>query len=91
MVAEAYFACQHHYGIPKEAALAGLRELLSKPTFHVHTALLELLSRENIASTNPGFIDRLIHAEYAANGLSLATFEKPARRLSHTQVLDGSH
>lgn len=33
VVLEAYFACQHHYGMAKDAVLTGLHELLSIPTF----------------------------------------------------------
>ena len=88
VVAEAYFACQHHYHMPKGVVLSGIRELLSKSTFVVQPALLELLSRDDVASSKPGFIDRLIHSEYAAHDIPLVTFEKAGNRLSGTRVLD---
>ena len=87
VVLEAYFACQHHYGMPKEAVLAGLRTLLSMTTFVVHPQLLPLLATESLASAKPGFLDRLIHAEATTARLPLVTFEKAASRLPQTQIL----
>lgn len=63
VVMEAYFACQHHYGMPKAAVLRGLLALFSMPTFVVHPQLTSLLSMPDLASAKPGFLDRLIHAE----------------------------
>jgi len=87
VVLEAYFACQHHYGMAKGAVLAGLQQLLSIPTFVVHPQLLPLLATEGLAAAKPGFLDRLIHAEASTARLPLVTFEKAAARLPHTQVL----
>ncbi len=90
VVLEAYFACQHHYGMPKAAVLAGLHTLLSMPTLIVHPYLLPLLAAEGLASAKPGFLDRLIHAEANAARLPLGTFEKAAARLPFTRLLKAS-
>jgi predicted nucleic-acid-binding protein len=87
VIAEAYFACQHHYGITKADVIVGLHSLLSKRTFLVHPDALALLAQEGIASAKPGFLDRLIHAEYAELGAPLAIFEKAARKLPGTRFL----
>ncbi len=87
VIAEAYFACQHHYGVGKSDVIEALHSLLSKPTFLVHPDALALLSKEGIASAKPGFLDRLIHAEYAEHSAPLATFEKAARKLSDVRVI----
>jgi predicted nucleic-acid-binding protein len=87
VVSEAYFACQHHYGMAKADVLTGLLTLLSQATFVVQPALLELLAVGGLGTSKPGFLDRLIHAEYAASNLTLVTFEKAANRFSGTQVL----
>ena len=87
VIAEAYFACQHHYGLTKADVITGLHSLLSKRTFLVHPDALALLAQEGIASAKPGFLDRLIHAEYAELGTPLATFEKAARKLPGTRFL----
>lgn len=87
VVLEAYFACQHHYGMPKDAVLAGLQRLLSMPTFVVHPQLLPLLATPGLATAKPGFLDRLIHAEAESARLPLVTFEKTAARLTNTRLL----
>ena len=87
VVAEAYFACQHHYRMPKAEVLVGLATLLSQPTFLVQPALLDLLTVDGLATAKPGFLDQLIHAEYAASSLTLVTFEKATTRLSDVLVL----
>ncbi len=55
VIAEAYFACQHHYGLTKADVIVGLHSLLSKRTFLVHPDALALLAQEGIASAKPGF------------------------------------
>ncbi len=90
VILEAYFACQHHYGMAKDAVLTGLLRLLSLPTFVVHPQLLPLLATEGLATAKPGFIDRLIHAEATTARLPLVTFEKAAARLPHTQLLQAA-
>ncbi|HSP43586.1 MAG TPA: PIN domain-containing protein [Luteolibacter sp.] len=87
VVSETYFACQHHYNIPKAEVLKGLHTLLSQPTFVVHPDLLELLATKGLATAKPGFLDRLIHAEASTAGLTLVTFEKAAARLPRTHLL----
>jgi predicted nucleic-acid-binding protein len=87
VVLEAYFACQHHYGMAKETVIAGLRTLLAMPTFVIHPQLLPLLAIQGLATAKPGFLDRLIHAEATTAGLPLATFEKAAARLPDTLLL----
>ena len=88
VVAEAYFALQTHYGVPKKEALAALREFLESgdvtPTGH---ALEVLRTLERPASSKPGFIDRVIHAEISSRGGRMATFEKSATKLPDTIVL----
>jgi predicted nucleic-acid-binding protein len=87
VIMEAYFACQHHYKMPKADVLRGLHTLLSLPTFVVHPQLLTLLSTEGLATAQPGFLDRLIHAEARNAHLPLVTFEKAATRLADSLVL----
>ena len=88
VVAEAYFALQTHYGVPKKEALAALREFLeSGDVSPIGRALDVLRSLERPASAKPGFIDRVIHAEISSKGGRLATFEKSAAKLPGTIVL----
>ncbi len=86
VISEVYFALQSHYGIPKEEALDFLREWLINsgvtPTGQAGTVL-----RQSTGSGNPGFVDRLIHAEYSSRNATLLTFEKAARKLGGVEVL----
>ncbi|MCF6313247.1 MAG: hypothetical protein L3J39_12425 [Verrucomicrobiales bacterium] len=87
VVCEAYYACQHHYKMPKQDVLLGLHRLLSHPTFSVEDGLLDLLSQGGLASAKPGFIDRLIHLEYTKARTGLISFEKSAKKLPKTKIL----
>jgi predicted nucleic-acid-binding protein len=87
VVMEAYYACQHHYGMPKQAVLDGLAKLVSLTTFVVHPLLIEILSMPGLESSMPGFLDRLIHAEAITARLPLLTFERTASHLPQTTVL----
>jgi len=59
-------------------AEAGITALGSAPS---------VLATPNLATANPGFVDRLIHAEYTAKAGSMLTFEKKAARLPSVEVL----
>jgi predicted nucleic acid-binding protein len=88
VIVEAYFALQSFYAVPKAEALRALRQLLEsgdvEPTGH---ALGVLQKTPGLATTKPGFVDRLIHAEIRSHGGQLITFEKAASRLPATKVL----
>lgn len=88
VVAEACFALQTHYRVPKREALAALRELLESgdvaPTGH---ALRIIRETPALASAKPGFIDRIVHAEITAPGGLMLTFEKSATKFPKTIVL----
>jgi len=91
VVAEAYFALQTHYAVPKREALDALRELLESGDVTPTGRALEVLrSLGKAASAKPGFLDRVIHAEITSRGGRMATFEKASAKLPGTIVL-GSH
>jgi predicted nucleic acid-binding protein len=89
VMAESYFALQTHYRVPKREALAALRELLeSGDVAPAGQALQVLRSSHSLASAKPGFVERLIHAAIRGSGARMLTFERSARRLPQTTVLD---
>ena len=49
-----------------------------------------MLLGPNLASAKPGFVDRLIHGTSHADGHTLVTFEKTAKKLPATIVLPTS-
>jgi predicted nucleic-acid-binding protein len=87
VVSEVYFALQHHYGVPKPEALSLLATFLNESGVRPLGAAAEVLAVPRLATANPGFVDRLIHAEYAHAAGEVLTFEKAAGRLPGVRVL----
>jgi predicted nucleic-acid-binding protein len=87
VAAEAYFALQHHYGMPKAEVLALLAGFLHECGIKSLGSSMTVLATPNLASVKPGFVDRLIHAEYRKHADEMLTCEKAAGRLTGTRVL----
>jgi predicted nucleic acid-binding protein len=87
VIAEAYFAAQYHYGVPKVAALAALHRMFQAGEIIATGPAARILSMAGLASAKPGFVDRLIHASYTDSGETMATFEKSAGKLERVRVL----
>lgn len=87
VLAEAYFALQYHYGVRKETALEMLRLFALHGGAEMEPETLELLKSSGLARANPGFVDRLIHAEAGRRNSILVTFEKAAGKLEGARVL----
>ena len=86
VVAETYFALQHHYEVPKQEALDTLKEFLEAPEIVALGVTQTVLAESKLRHANPGFVDRLIHADYLASTAGMLSFEKAARKLPKTQV-----
>ena len=87
VVSEVYFALQFHYRVPKSEALASLKAMFESGEVVSLGHAASILETRGLASAKPGFVDRLIHAEYEANADAMATFEKKAARLASTRIL----
>lgn len=87
VAAETYFALQHHYGMPKTDALELLSAFLHERGIKALGSSMSVLATPSLASANPGFVDRLIHAEYRKHANEMLTCEKAAGRLTGTRVL----
>lgn len=88
VVAEVYFALQHHYAVPKAAALTLIADFLSEKGIQSDGAAASVLALRNLASAKPGFVDRMIHAAYTQHSAAgMLSFEKAARRLPGVRVL----
>lgn len=89
VVMEAYFALQAFYQVPKKTALQSLSRMFesgdvqSEPGGCADTVLNECLK----SSSKPGFVDRMIHAQYGRHGARLTTFEKASGKLPDAEVL----
>ena len=87
VVAEAYFALQHHYAVSKPDALMGLRRLFADGEIKPLGAVAGVLAADGLAAVKPGFVDRLIHGAYTAATDEMVTFEKAAGKLKSVRVL----
>lgn len=87
VTSEVYFALQYHYAVPKSEALALLARFFAESGVHALGASAAVLAASGLATANPGFVDRLIHAEYILFAGEVLSFEKAAKRLSGVRVL----
>jgi len=73
VIAEAYFALQHHYGVPKAEAQRILRRF-------VESAVVQIDPSNSLtalgATGGAGLVDRLIHLRYRGLGAITVTFER---------------
>jgi predicted nucleic acid-binding protein len=89
VICEACFALHSHYDVPKAEASTALREVLRSGLVEPADgpAVVEVLEQAVRSSAKPGFVDRLIHAQYERRPATMATFERAAGRLAGTTVL----
>lgn len=90
VVSEVYFALQHHYRVPKSEALTLLARFFRESGVRPLGAAATVLAVANLATANPGFVDRMIHEEYRQAAKEILTFEKAAGRLPAVRVLTAS-
>jgi predicted nucleic acid-binding protein len=89
VISEAYFALHSHYKVPKPEAIAALRGVLRSGLVEPADGpeVVEMLEETTRSSSKPGFVDRLIHAQYERLSASMVTFEHAAGRLAGTTVI----
>ena len=87
VVSEAYFALQHHYGVPKAEALRLLAAFLTQSGITCTGAAAAVLTTPNLATAKPGFVDRLIHADTTRYAGELLKFETATGCLPGVRVL----
>lgn len=81
VASETYFALQYHYDVPKQIALDKLREFLESPEICPLGEALAVLREANLAKAKPGFVDRMIHANYLKSTSAMLTFEKASAKM----------
>ena len=90
VLAESYFALQHHYGASKQGALDALRDLLRATPIRALGAAATILEQRDLATSKPGFVDRLLLAEYRRQVDETWTFERAAGRRPGVRWLRGA-
>ncbi len=89
VICETYFALHTHYDVPKREAIKVLTQMLTEgPVAAVDgSPILNVLKASAKGPQKPGFVDRLIQAQYQALQTETVSFEKASRRLPRTRVL----
>jgi len=87
VVAEVYFALQHHFGKTKAEALSSIAAFLNEPGFVFSPEAVKLLRKPGLDKADPGFVDRLIHAAYEKSAVPMLTCERAAVKLANTKVI----
>ena len=87
VLSECYYALQFHFGFTKADALAALKALTAESPVTITPSAKLVFSLPNLSQMKPGFIDHLIHGAAHADGQTLVTFEKAAKKLPDTLVL----
>ena len=85
VIGEAYVAIQHHYGVSRQDARAGLSNAF-------RSGLVTPLNGQSVltaltASEHPGLFDRLIDDDYSRAGLKALTLDRRMARLPNSQYL----
>ena len=91
VVCETYFALQYHYEVPKQLALNKLRVFLESPEIAATGDSFSVLQTPALGRAKPGFVDRVIHAQYLREDAAMLTFEKSAAKLPRAVVIERSH
>ena len=90
VIGETYVALRHHYAVPHAEAVRVLHALLSDSRIRasgVARAVLAEASSRGASKSQPGLLDRLIHADYARDDLQLVTFDRERARLEGARRL----
>ncbi len=87
VIGEAYMAVQHHYGVGKTDAKAGLRSVLTSGLVAPvgGDAVLEALA----TNRGCGLLDRLIALQYSGDGLGTLTLDRKMAGLPDVTRLAG--
>ena len=85
VIGEAYIAVQHHYGVSRADARAGLIDVF-------RSGLVAPLNGRPVlkairASGGPGLLDRLVADDYGRAGLDTLTLDKAMATLPHARIL----
>jgi predicted nucleic acid-binding protein len=86
VVAEAFYALRHHYGVPETVAVGRLREFLGSHVVHLDPAGAEEALGQG-ARGQAGIVDRLIVARHRVLGATTATFDRRQARLEGGALL----
>ena len=85
VIGEAYIAVQHHYGVNRDEARAGLLNALTSGLVAPLNGRAVLDALE--ASGEPGLLDRLIANDYARSGIDSLTLDRRMASLPGVRLI----
>ena len=88
VVAETYYALQHHYGKTKDEAVQALKAISADGSVAFSSAFASVISLPKLATANPGFLDRVLAEDYRLRGCMTISCEKSFRRLANAEVVE---
>ena len=87
VVTEAYYALQHHYGKSKEESIEALKGISEDDSIAFSAGFESVIRLSNLAKASPGFLDRVLSADYRSRGQITISCEKSFRRLPDAEVV----
>ena len=87
VVTEAYYALQHHYGKSKEESIEALKGISEDDSIVFSAGFESVIRLSNLAKASPGFLDRVLSADYRSRGQITISCEKSFRRLPDAEVV----
>lgn len=87
VVTEAYYALQHHYGKTKDETIEALKGISEDDSIAFSAGFDSVILLSNLANANPGFLDRVLAADYRSRGQITLSCEKSFCRLPDTEVV----
>lgn len=87
VVTEAYYALLHHYGKSKDEAIEALKGISEDDSIAFSEGFDSVISIPNLLKANPGFLDRVLAADYRSRGQITISCEKSFRRLPDAEVM----
>ena len=87
VVTEAYYALQHHYGKSKKEAIEALKGISEDEAIAFSPAFESVIALPDLSRASPGFLDRVLSADYRQRGQITISCEKSFRRLPDVEVV----
>ena len=81
VIAEAYFALQYHYEVPKKEALVQLSNIFSSGIIHPAPGSVCSKVLRDAPQHNAGFVDQVIYEQYCLFADQVVSFDKAMSEL----------
>jgi len=87
VIAEAYVALKYHYAIEPDAIRGGLQAMLASGLVQPEPGSAVLAVLQAKVGGRAGFVDRLIQASYAVDGMTTLTVDKAQAKIGRSEYI----